>query len=239
MTVHVPVRPATTEPVRPATTEPVRPATTEPHERSAGSHRPGPRRPGAERGSSPRAGERLRPLSRRQIEDRFAELGDLYAQTSGGGPRAWNAARGSFLRHLDADVRRPGFCLLIAETTVLTACAYGYPVPGGDPRGVRGLEPYLPRTVLPVAAAGGLFLVSGIVVPARVRRQYQDRAWNLARRLQNRLLAEHDAALGITLVDRADGATVQALRSWGWRYAEGDTLQSSVLGRYGVLVLGR
>jgi hypothetical protein len=232
MTVHVPVRPATTGPGRSANTEP--------HERSAGNHRPGPRRPRPERGSSPRAGERLRPLTRRQIEDRFAELGDLYAQTSGGGPRAWNAARGSFLRHLGADVRRPGFCLLIAETTVLTGCAYGYPVPGGDPRGgVRGLEPYLPRTVLPVAAAGGLFLVSGIVVPARVRRQHQDRAWNLARRLQNRLLAEHDAALGITLVDRADGATVQALRSWGWGYAEGDTLQSSVLGRYGVLVLRR
>jgi hypothetical protein len=223
MTVHVPVRPATTEP----------------HEKSAGNPRPVPRRPGRVYGSSPQAGERLRPLSRRQIEDRFAELGDLYARTSGGGPRVWNAARGAFLRHLRADVRRPGFCLLIAETTVLTGCAYGYPVPGGDPRGVWGLEPYLPRAVLPVAASGGLFLVSGIVVPARVRRQHQDRAWNLARRLQTRLLAEHDAALGVTLVDRTDGATVQALRSWGWRCAEGHTLQSSVLGRYGVLLLGR
>ncbi len=223
MTVHVPVRPVTTEP----------------HERSAGTPRPDPRRPGPVRGSSPLAGERLRPLTQCQIEDRLAELGDLYAQTSGGGPRAWNAARGAFLRRLGADVRRPGFCLLIAETTVLTGCAYGYPVPGGDPRGVRGLEPYLPRTVLPVAASGRLFLVCGIVVPARVRRQHQDRSWNLARRMQARLLAEHDAALGITLVDRTDGGTVQALRSWGWRYAEGETLQSSVLGRYGVLVLGR
>lgn len=222
MTVHVPVRPATEER----------------QEQSAAAHRPGPRRPRRRQGSSPQAGERLRPLTRRQIEDRFAELGDLYAQTSGGGPRTWNAARGAFLRRLGADVRRPGFGLLIAETTVLTGCAYGYPVPGGDPRGLRGLKPYLPGSVLPVAASGRLFLVSGIVVPARVRRQHQDRAWNLARRLQTRLLAEHDAALGITLVDRTDGATVQALRSWGWRYAEGDTLQSSVLGRYGVLVLG-
>ncbi|BDD73258.1 hypothetical protein ACWDYK_22310 [Streptomyces anthocyanicus] len=217
MTVHVPVRPATTEP----------------HGRPAGTRRPGP----AQR-SSPQAGERLRPLTRRQIEDRFAELGNLYAQTSGGGPRAWNVARGAFLRRLTADVRRPGFGLLIAETTVLTGCAYGYPVPGGDPPGVRGLERYLTGSVLPVAASGRLFLVSGIVVPARVRREHHDRAWNLARRLQARLLAEHDAALGVTLVDRADGATVRALRSWGWRYAEGDTLQSSVLGPYGVLVLG-
>ncbi|MEU9634708.1 hypothetical protein AB0D80_10075 [Streptomyces tendae] len=222
MTVHVPVRPATTER----------------QERPAAAHRPGARRPGPRQGCSPQAGERLRPLTRRQIEDRFAELGDLYAQTSGGGPRAWNAARGAFLRRLGADVRRPGFGLLIAETTVLTGCAYGYPVPGGDPRGVRGLEPYLPGSVLSVAASGRLFLVSGIVVPARVRRQHQDRAWNLARRLQTRLLTEHEAVLGVTLVDRTDGATVQALRSWGWRYAEGDTLQSSVLGRYGVLVLG-
>ncbi|NEC36792.1 hypothetical protein G3I66_27010, partial [Streptomyces rubrogriseus] len=64
MTVHVPVRPATKEP----------------HGRPAGTRRPGP----AQR-SSPQAGERLRPLTRRQIEDRFAELGNLYAQTSGGG----------------------------------------------------------------------------------------------------------------------------------------------------------
>jgi hypothetical protein len=217
---------------------PVRPATTERHERPAGTDRPGPRRPRPVRSSSPSAGERLRPLTRRQVEDRFADLGDLYAQTSGGDPWAWNVARGAFLRQLAADVRRPGFSLLIAETTTLTGCAHGYPVPGGDPRGVRGLEPYLPGSVLPLAAAGRLFLVSGIVVPARVRREHQDRAWNLARRLQSRLLTEHDAALGVALVDRTDGATVQALRSWGWRYAVGETLQASVLGPYGVLVLG-
>ncbi|WP_247697387.1 hypothetical protein [Streptomyces sp. b94] len=146
-------------------------------------------------------------------------------------------ARGAFLRQLAADVRRPGFSLLIAESTVLAGCAYGYPVPGGAAGGVRGLDAYLPRSVLPVAASGRLFLVSGIIVPARVRRQNADRAWNLARRLQRRLLTEHDAALGVTLVDRTDVATVHALRSWGWRYAEGDTLQASLLGSYGVLVL--
>ncbi|AQS72051.1 hypothetical protein B1H29_17875 [Streptomyces pactum] len=218
---------------------PVRPTTTEPHGRHAGPDRPGPRKHRPERGSSPLAGERVRPLSRRQIEDRFGDLGDLYAQTSGGGPRAWNEARGAFLRQLASDVRRPGFSLLIAETTVLTGCAYGYPVPGGGTGAVRGLDAYLPGSVLPVAASGRLFLVSGIIVPARVRRRNQDRAWNLARRLQGRLLAGHDAALGVTLVDRTDVATVQALRSWGWRYAEGDTLQASLLGPYGVLVLGR
>ncbi|MER7050941.1 hypothetical protein [Streptomyces sp. NPDC000351] len=217
---------------------PVRPTTTERDARQAGPDRPGPRKPRSERGCSPLAGERVRPLTRRQVEDRFGDLGDLYAQTSGGGPRAWNEARGAFLRQLAADVRRPGFSLLIAETTTLTGCAYGYPVPGGGTRGVPCLDAYLPGSVLPVAASGRLFLISGIIVPARVRRRNQDRAWNLARRLQRRLLAEHDATLGVTLVDRADVATVQALRSWGWRYAEGDTLQASLLGRYGVLLLG-
>ncbi|MFE6589431.1 hypothetical protein [Streptomyces sp. NPDC057781] len=222
MTVNVPVRPSTT---------------TAPDGREAGPDRPGPRRPRPERGSSPLAGERVRPLTRSQIEDRFGDLGDLYAQTSGGGPRAWNEARGAFLRQLATDVRRPGFSLLIAESTVLTGCAYGYPVPGAGAAGARGLDAYLPRSVLPVAASGRLFLVSGIIVPARVRRRNQDRAWNLARRMQKRLLTEHDSALGVTLVDRTDAATVQALRAWGWRYAEGDTLQASLLGPYGVLLL--
>lgn len=211
---------------------PVRPTTTERYGRPAGPGRPGP-----ERGSSPLTGDRVRPLTRRQIEDRFADLGDLYARTSGGGTQASDAARGAFLRRLAADVRRPGFSLLIAESTNLTGCAYGYPVPGGGAEGARGLEAYLPRSVLPVAASGRLFLISGIIVPAHVRRQHQDRAWNLARRLQQRLLTAHHAALGVTLVDRTDDATVQALLSWGWRPAEGGSLQASLLGSYGVLVL--
>ncbi|MGN5379506.1 hypothetical protein ACQ4WX_26200 [Streptomyces lasalocidi] len=40
------------------------------------------------------------------------------------------------------------------------------------------------RCLLRRAAAGRLFVVSGIVVPPRVRRVHPDRAWNLARRLQ-------------------------------------------------------
>lgn len=86
-----------------------------------------------EQGSSPREGERLRPLTRGQVEDRLQELGDLYAEVSGGGPWAWNEARAAFLQYLAADARRPGFSLLIAETTVLTGCAYGFPVGGAGP----------------------------------------------------------------------------------------------------------
>ncbi|MER5911388.1 hypothetical protein ABT124_13000 [Streptomyces sp. NPDC001982] len=219
---------------------PVRPTTSDLIGRHAGRDRPGPLKPlptERERGSSPRTGERVRPLTRRQIEDRLQELGDLYAETSGGGPWAWNQARGAFLRRLAVDVRRPGFELLIAETTVLTGCAHGFPIRGDGPRW-EGFDGYIPGSLLRLAAAERLFVVSGILVPPRVRRQYQNRAWNLARRLQRRLLADHGAAAGVTLVDRFDDRTAEALRSWGWRYVDGDTPRTPPLGPFRVLVLG-
>ncbi|MEV5431960.1 hypothetical protein [Streptomyces sp. NPDC052701] len=225
MTVNLPVRPATADPPAPHAGLPDR----------RGARKPRP--PGTERGSSPREGERVRPLTRRQIEDHLQELGDLYAETSGGGPWAWNEARDAFLQRLAADVRRPGFELLIAETTALTGCAHGFPVRGDGPWW-EGFDGHLPGRLLRLAATGRLFVVSGILVPPRVRRQYQDRAWNLARRLQGRLLADHGAALGVTLVNRSDPRTVETLRSWGWRYIEGDTPRTAPLGPFRVLVLG-
>ncbi|MGX9887454.1 hypothetical protein [Streptomyces sp. NPDC002276] len=171
--------------------------------------------PGRERGPSPRQGDRLRPLSRRQIEDRFEDLGDLYEETSGGN-RAGTRSRAEFLRRLAGDVRRPGFTLLIAENTTLTAFAYGFPVRGADPWW-QGCDTRLPRTVRGLAVTGGLFAVSGIVVPPRVRTHYQDRDWNLARRLQHRLLDDHAPALGVTLLPATDTETLTAYRAWGWR----------------------
>ncbi|MFJ9631468.1 hypothetical protein ACIRU8_27530 [Streptomyces sp. NPDC101175] len=173
--------------------------------------------PGRERGPSPRQGDRLRPLSRRQIEDRFEDLGDLYEATLGaGGDRTGNRSRAAFLRRLAGEVRRPGFTLLIAENTTLTACAYGFPVRGADPWW-QGCDTRLPRTVRGLAVSGGLFAVSGIVVPPRVRTHYQDREWNLARRLQRRLLDDHAPALGVALVPAADTETLTVYRAWGWR----------------------
>ncbi|MGH1554756.1 hypothetical protein ACRAWF_31035 [Streptomyces sp. L7] len=122
------------------------------------------RAPGRERGPSPRQGDRLRPLSRRQVEDRFEDLGDLYEETSGGATRAGTRSRAEFLRRLAGEVRRPGFTLLIAENTTLTAFAHGFPVRGADPWW-QGCDTRLPRTVRGLAVTGGLFAVSGIVVP--------------------------------------------------------------------------
>ncbi|MEU0599732.1 hypothetical protein ABZ484_16015 [Streptomyces sp. NPDC006393] len=219
---------------------PVRPTSTEPRRQQGGPDRPTAGRPrptSRERGSSPHAGERVRPLSRRQIEDRLPELGDLYAETAGGSPWAWNQARVAFLRRLAADVQRPGFELLIAETTTLIGCAHGFPVSGDGPWW-EGLDGHLSGSLLSLAAAGRLFVVSGILVPPRVRRQYQNRAWNLARRLQQRLLTDHGAAVGVTLLNRSDVETFEALRSWGWRYDTDDTPPTCRPGRFRVLVLG-
>ena len=168
-----------------------------------------------ERGPSPWQGDRVRPLSRRQIEDRFEDLGVLYEETCGGA-RTGNRSRTAFLRRLAGDVRRPGFALLIAENTTLTACAYGFPVRVGDPWW-QGHDTRLPRLLHGLAVTGGLFAVSGIVVPPRVRTHYQDRDWNLARRLQRRLLADHAPALGVTLIPRTDTETLAAYRAWGWQ----------------------
>lgn len=186
-------------------------------------------------GPSPLAGERVRPLTRSQVEDRWRQLGDLCEETSAGRPWTWGRSRTDFLRRLAVDVRRPGFALLIAETvvrdetSVLTGCAYGFPVAADGPWW-RGLDGSLPRHLTRLAASGQLFAVSGILVPARVRAKDQDRDWNLARRLQKRLLTDHAAALGVILVERDDAVTVDALRAWGWRSVAADLRDDTLLG---------
>ncbi|MET9501707.1 hypothetical protein ACFYO5_25810 [Streptomyces sp. NPDC006259] len=213
MTVTVPGRPTTPEPAWPGVHRWTPEAT--PDRRAVRTQR--------DQDPSPWEADRVRALSRSQVEDRLGELGDLYADTAGGKPCGRERDRDAFLRGLAGDVRRPGFALLVAETTLLTGCAYGFPV---DDRGAwwRGVSPdgHLSADLRRLAASGQLFAVSRIVVQPAVRTRHQGRDWNLARRLQRRLLADHDAAAGITLVSRTDAGTLKALLSWGWRYAEGD-----------------
>ncbi|MFI9809577.1 hypothetical protein ACIHEJ_35510 [Streptomyces sp. NPDC052301] len=155
-------------------------------------------------------------MTRCQVADRLVELGDLYAESSGGGPWHWNEGRGLFLRRLATDLRRPGFALLIAQATTMTGYAYGFPVSDDGPRW-PGLDRCLPAALRRIAVSGSLFAVSAIVVRPSVRAQHPGHDWNLARRLQRRLLTDHDAVLGVTLVARGDVQTLRALRSWGWR----------------------
>ncbi|MFC8342698.1 hypothetical protein [Streptomyces sp. NPDC057280] len=168
--------------------------------------------PSRERGASPRAGAVLRPLTRRQVDDRLQELGDVYAHSVAGG----DVARTRFLRRLASAVQRPGFALLLAGNTDPTGLAYGFPVRVEGPPG-EGLGAYLPTGLCQLAAAGLLFAIPETVVPPEACRQYQSRDWNLARRLQMRLLHDHGAALGVTLVCRGDTRMLEVLRSWGWR----------------------
>ncbi len=147
MTVNVPGRPATAE----ATAAPggdgaAGTAAGEKSERAEGAGSGHAR----DRGPSPWQGDRVRPLSRRQIEDRLQDLGVLYEETSGG---SRNGDRDAFLRRLAGEVRRPGFALLIAENTTLTACAYGFPVRAADPWW-QGHDARLPRRLHGLALTG-------------------------------------------------------------------------------------
>ncbi|MFJ5260793.1 hypothetical protein ACIQAC_10065 [Streptomyces sp. NPDC088387] len=229
MTANVPDRPASADPPRP------------PHRYGARSADADPRR--HRQGPSPERGEFLRALNRRQIEDRTRELGELYTRTSPGEPWATETERAvAFLRRLAGDMRRPGFELVVAETAgpggtaVITGCAYGFLVTGEGPWW-QGLDEYLPDGLRRLAAAGRLFAVGDILVERRVRTQDQGRDWNLARRLQGRLLADHVDTLGVTLVDRGDTDAVAALLAWGWQRVPGEVTGPSATDHGRLLVL--
>jgi hypothetical protein len=230
MTVNTPNRPETAHPAIPGRQPTL--SETPPQRR-----RPGP---------SPEQGEFVRPLTRRQIDDRMRELGELYTHTSSSQVRASDASNQDrsavFRRRLAGHMRRPGFELLVAETAGpsgaigLTACAYGFPVSGDGPWW-DGLDGCLPQSLLRVAAIGRLFAIADILVERRVRTQDQSREWNLARRLQKRLLSDHPAALGVTLVDRDNADTLEALLSWGWRCLSAEARGASYLAPGRLLVL--
>ncbi|MFC8517728.1 hypothetical protein [Streptomyces sp. NPDC057257] len=197
-------------------------------------------------GPSPETGEFVRPLTRRQVDDRMRELGELYTNTSSHQVRASDASvqcrSAAFRRRLAGHMRRPGFELLVAETAGpsgaigLTACAYGFPLRGDGPWW-DGLDGYLPESLLRLAAFGRVFAIADILVERRVRTQDQSREWNLARRLQRRLLSDHAAALGVTLVDRGNADTLEALLSWGWRCLSADAREASHLAPSRLMVL--
>jgi GNAT superfamily N-acetyltransferase len=100
--------------------------------------------------------------------------------------------------------------MLTAEAPDLVGCAFGFPVPrdGSWWSGFRGT---LPQDVEQLTASGHIFAISGMVVRPSERRH------GLADRLQERLLADHRALLGATLVDRTHRAACAGFQSRGWR----------------------
>ncbi|MFE0332422.1 STAS domain-containing protein, partial [Streptomyces sp. NPDC058960] len=83
-------------------------------------------------------GIRLRRLTRWQVEGVREDLADLAMASVAGTPGEAFHDRGDFVRRLAVTAHRPGFAMLVAETTVLVGCSFGFPV-GPDGPGRNGL----------------------------------------------------------------------------------------------------
>ncbi|MGA4840514.1 hypothetical protein [Streptomyces sp. G45] len=152
---------------------------------------------------------RLRCLNRWQAETLREDLADLYVESSDAATGETYRRREDFLRRLADSVRRPGFSMLLAETTTLAGCAFGFPI-ARDGTWWLGFEGDLPKSVEQLTSSGHAFAVTEIVVHPH------ERTAGLARLLQTRLLADHHASLGATLVDQADRTVHAAFQTWGW-----------------------
>lgn len=155
-------------------------------------------------------GIRLRRLTRWQTEGMEEDIADL-AMASVADTRGESFHdRGEFLRRLTVSGRRPGFALLVAETTVLVGCAYGFPV-GPDGSGRRGFDRLLQESIQRLTACARFVVLTQVVAHPHAQRR------DIARRLQQRLLTDRHTALGVVLLHPADRAGHAAFESWGWQ----------------------
>ncbi|WP_369035296.1 hypothetical protein [Streptomyces adonidis] len=166
----------------------------------------------------PRAGEsstmeavRLRRVNRWLAQGLGGELADLYVDSRERSAAEAHRSRSrlDFLNRLTGDIRRPGFAMVIAETDDLVGCAFGFPV-RSDGFWWLGFDGALPQSVEQLTASGGVFAITSILVQPHPQDQ------DVACRLQERLLSDHQASLGATLADPDDHPTLASLRSWGW-----------------------
>ncbi|MEV4927148.1 hypothetical protein [Streptomyces roseoverticillatus] len=153
---------------------------------------------------------RLRRLNRWQAETLREDLADLYVESSDSATGETYRRREDFLHRLADSVRRPGFSMLVAETTTLAGCAFGFPI-ARDGSWWHGFEGGLPKSVEQLTSSGHAFAVTETVVHPH------EHTSGLARLLQTQLLADHHASLGATLVDQADHAAHATFQAWGWQ----------------------
>ncbi|MFE4413598.1 STAS domain-containing protein [Streptomyces sp. NPDC056821] len=153
---------------------------------------------------------RLRRLTRWQAEGMCEDIADLAAESVAGTPGEAYHDRGDFLRRLAVMAHRPGFALLVAETTVLVGCAFGFSV-GPDGSGRRGFDGTLQETVQRLTSRARFVVLTQVV--AHPHAQHRD----IARRLQQRLLTDLHSSLGVTLLHPANQAGQAAFSSWGWQ----------------------
>ncbi|WP_329472990.1 STAS domain-containing protein [Streptomyces sp. NBC_01723] len=153
---------------------------------------------------------RLRRLTRWQAEDMREDIADLAAESVAGTAGEAYHDRGDFLHRLAVTAHRPGFALLVAETTRLVGCAFGFPA-GSDGSGRQGFDGTLQEIIHRLTSRARFVLLTQVV--ADPHAQHRD----IARRLQQRLLTDLHSPLGVTLLHPADQAGQAAFASWGWQ----------------------
>jgi hypothetical protein len=151
----------------------------------------------------------LRRLNRWQAEGLREDLADLYAESCATTPGWEHRRRKDFLRRLTHDTWRPGFTMLTAHVPRLVGYAFGFPV-ARDGSWWTGFRGPLPQHIAQLTTSGRVFAISGTVV------RPSERYHGLADRLQEHLLADDRALLGVTLVDRTHRAACAGFRSRGW-----------------------
>ncbi|MFF3491982.1 hypothetical protein ACFYWS_11590 [Streptomyces sp. NPDC002795] len=151
-------------------------------------------------------------MNRWLAEDMREDLADLYEESCATPPSESlrSHSRLDFLSRLSGDARRPGFAMVIAETVDLAGCAFGFPV-RSDSLWWHGFDGALPLGVEQLTKSGCVFAITHLLVRPHAQEL------EVARRLQERLLADHQASLGVTLVAQDDHPALDSIRSRGWQ----------------------
>ncbi|MCX4811935.1 hypothetical protein OG601_15095 [Streptomyces sp. NBC_01239] len=153
---------------------------------------------------------RLRRLNRWQAEGLREDLADLYVESSDAEAGEEFNDRQKFLVRLADEVKLAGFDMLVAEAAALAGCVCGFSVPR-DGSWWEGFEGPLPQNLEQLTASGHVFAILETLVHPH------QHAHGLARLMQERLLTDHQASLGVTLVDESARGVGRTLEGWGWR----------------------
>ncbi len=151
----------------------------------------------------------LRRLTRWQADQQREAVADLQAAAYRRGPGREFHDRRVFLDRFEEHVQRPGFDMVIASSTGLAGCVYGFP-PDRDGEFWRGFRGGLSAEVEELTALGRVFAVAELMVLPAFRRT------RVATRLQNLLLTRSTAQLATVLIEPGNTPARTAYRSWGW-----------------------
>ncbi|MDJ1134890.1 GNAT family N-acetyltransferase [Streptomyces iconiensis] len=151
----------------------------------------------------------VRRLTRWQADQQREAIADMYVETYRRAQGEEYHDRQEFLRRFSEDVQRPGFDMVVANTTGPAGCGYGFRLDRGgdwwhDFLGARS------RDAEELTASGKVFAVAELMVLPSVRRRH------IATRVMEQLMARLDAELVTARVEPANVPARSALQSWGW-----------------------